>query len=67
MLSDLAVGQLVTLKTAIYLDERYKGLKSLNLILGSHHPEYSAALCITPQEMWTDPAIVDGIYAGAKA
>ena len=36
--------QNVTLKTAIYLDEQSKDLGSLNLIPGSHHPEYSAAL-----------------------
>ena len=34
----------LTLKTAIYLDEQSKDFGSLNLIPGSHHPEYSAAL-----------------------
>ena len=34
----------ITLKTAIYLDEQSKDFGSLNLIPGSHHPEYSAAL-----------------------
>ena len=36
--------QTVTLKTAIYLDEQDKGFGALNLIPGSHHPEFSAAL-----------------------
>ena len=35
---------ILTLKTAIYLDEQSKDFGSLNLIPGSHHPEYSAAL-----------------------
>ena len=34
----------LTLKTAIYLDEQSKDFGSLNLIPGSHHPEYSVAL-----------------------
>ena len=36
--------QTVTLKTAIYLDEQDKDLGSLNVISGSQHPEFSAAL-----------------------
>ena len=36
--------QTVTLKTAIYLDEQDKGFGALNLIPGSHHPEFSATL-----------------------
>ena len=36
--------QTVTLKTAVYLDEQDRDLGSLNLIPGSHHPEFSAAL-----------------------
>ncbi len=35
---------ILTLKTAVYLDEQSKGFGSLNLIPGSHHPEYSTAL-----------------------
>ena len=33
-----------TLKSAIYLDEQSEDFGSLNLIPGSHHPEYSASL-----------------------
>ncbi len=36
--------KIVTLKTAVYLDEQDKDLGSLNLIPGSHHAEFSAAL-----------------------
>lgn len=36
--------QAVTLKTAVYLDEQDRDLGSLNLIPGSHHPGFSAAL-----------------------
>ena len=34
----------VTLKMALYLDEQDKDRGSLNVIPGSHHPEFSASL-----------------------
>jgi len=36
--------QVKTLKTAIYLDEQSEGQGALNVIPGSHHPEFCAAI-----------------------
>ncbi len=62
MLSDLEVGQFWTFGFTILkggLSER-----EVECLQEAHNRV--AALCLTPQEMWTDQAIVDGIYVGAK-